>query len=243
MNDRDKGWTVLATGLLAVAVAATDAIYRYLRPSMRPWLLLAGAFLTAIGVAAVLIGRRDRGAHAEPGHGHRASRVAWLLLLPVVVALVFDPGALGSYAVTQQASAGFVDVDFDLSDHLRTHTFGGQTAELQLVEFVWAAFSPGDRRLLAKTPVRLTGFVTHFESNGPMYLARLRMGCCAGDAVASTVELRPPSKRFEDDTWVEATGTFDLRATRASADRESPVLRVSRLRRVAEPAEPYEYLR
>ena len=238
MTERDRAWTVLVVGLLAVGVGATDAIYRYLRPTMRPWLLLAGGFLAVVGIVALVATR-----HRDADPAHRTGRVGWLLLLPVVVALVFDPGALGSYAVTQQASSAFVDVDFDLAEHLRTHSFAGQPAELQLVEFVWAAYSKNDQELLAKTPVRLTGFVTRLEEDGPPYLARLRMGCCAGDAVASTVQMRKVTRRVEDDTWMEVTGVFDLRATRTSTDRESPVLRVSRLRRISEPAEPYEYLR
>jgi uncharacterized repeat protein (TIGR03943 family) len=241
VNDRDRLWTLVAVGSLSVGIAVTDAIYRYLRPAMRPWLLGAGVCLVAIGLAGLWMQRHDGTEHDE--HRHVGRRVGWLLLVPVVVALVFDPGALGSYAVGQQASASFNDVDFDLADHLRSHTFGGQAADLQLCEFVWSASDPADRRLLASTHVRLIGFVTRLEGAGPLYLARLRMGCCAGDAVASLVELRGAEPRPADDTWVEVVGTFDRQASAASDDPTRPVIRVERMRRIREPSEPYEYFR
>lgn len=86
------------------------------------------------------------------------------------------------------------------------------------------------------------------SASGPdrFVLSRLQLGCCAGDAVPISVEVRtdgqvPPAT----DTWVEVEGRFDAERTR-QANPESrgsvpPVLDASAIRTIDPPAEPYEY--
>jgi uncharacterized repeat protein (TIGR03943 family) len=241
VSDTDRAGLLVVIGGLAVCVASTDLILRYLRPTMRPWLMLAGLPLFAIGLAGLVIARRAHSPAAEEHEHRRPSRLGYLLLAPAIVLLLFNPGALGSYAVSKQSSIRFSEADFDLREYLRTHTVAGQAPQLQLMEFAIAAWDDESATLLARDRVRLTGFVVHLD--GTLYLARLQMGCCAGDAIATTVRLAGVRQDLEDDTWIDVTGRFDPEATKRTADGYSPVMRVESWELRKEPAEPYEYYR
>jgi uncharacterized repeat protein (TIGR03943 family) len=257
MRRSDGALLLGCLGALTLWLGLGDGMLHYLRSSMRPWLVLAGACVTllaiATGVSAWLDERRDDENDPREGHqheqAHRPAIVGWLLVVPLLVAIGISPGALGAYAV-RQGSAFTTQVagDFDLAAHLRTHSFGGQTPELRLREFLAAAQGDEDEQaLLASTRVQLVGFiVNHPNTDHPLQLARLMIGCCAGDAIALVVNLEgdtgPP---LDDETWVEVTGTFDRGATaRAAADdtieSSFSVLRVESVRQVDAPREPYE---
>jgi len=117
VNRDDSGVTAALIGLTAILIGVTDALTRYLRPNMARWLVLAGSVALVLGVAALAIPklmsrRSDSSAvnsEAGPGsedvgdhHGPWVNRVGWMLLLPVLVAVVVDPGGLGSYTISQQ---------------------------------------------------------------------------------------------------------------------------------------------
>jgi uncharacterized repeat protein (TIGR03943 family) len=246
--------TALLAGLAALTLwlSLTDGIYRYLRPTMRPWLVASGVFLAGLALAAAITTWRERraGGHSATP---RASVVGWLLVLPLVVAVSTDPGALGAFAVRQQVGSYTPNRDFDLDSYLRSHTSAGQVPALQVHQFLAAAGGDdADRALLAGTPVRLTGFVVRDDGSrgggrpGRFTLARLMIGCCAGDATGLVVTVAghdgdPP----DEDTWVEVTGTFDEELT-AQQPQDAiagavPVLAMTSMRAVDEPREPYEY--
>jgi uncharacterized repeat protein (TIGR03943 family) len=242
----DAATLLAALAGLTLWLSMTDGIYRYLRPTMRPWLLASAVFLACLALATAVVAWRELG-RGGPGAvragSTRASLVGWLLVVPVVVAVSTDPGALGAFAVRQQGVVAYASVgDFDFETYLRSHTTGGQAPSLQLHQFLAAAQGgEDDRRLLADTPVRLTGFVFDdaFAPPGSLSLARLMIGCCAGDAWSLVVTVRgydgvPPA----EDSWVEVTGNFDEQVT---GEQSVPVLVMSSLRHVDEPREPYEY--
>lgn len=233
---------------LVLWISLTDGIYRYLRPSMRPWLVASGVFLAALALAAAATVWRDgrRGATGRRGRG----AVGWFLVLPLVVAVSTDPGALGAFAVRQQNGANYVPTDaFDLEGYLRAHTTGGQVPALKIRQFLAAAAGSDETRaLLADTEVRLTGFVVHDDEAGPggFTLARLIIGCCAGDAAGVTVAVRGHDGDLPaEEAWVEVTGVFDEALTARQPHDEIagavPVVTASSVRPVAEPREPYEY--
>jgi uncharacterized repeat protein (TIGR03943 family) len=159
-----------------------------------------------------------------------------------VVALAVDAGALNAYTIRQGSAFGADLGTFDLAEHLESHSFAGQAPELRLREFLAAAHGDeGERRLLAGTPVRLTGFVVGDGSTDGFLLARLMIGCCAGDAVGLVVAVTgydgPP---LPDDTWAQVTGTF-VDEDGGPTDEAEPTLALTGLRQVDEPDEPYEY--
>lgn len=260
MNQDDSAAVVIVVGLTATVISLSDVLARYLRPTMARWLLSAGVVLVVLGVT-LLASRRfpslsDRttsdtslpepDVHEVP---HGPSRAGWLLLLPVLVAIVVDPGALGSYAVSQQSTlqtpaAG----DFDLESHLRYGSFNGQAVDVSVLQ-LWRAVDAGkDLDILAKTPLSLVGFVVNDDriSDG-FLLARLVMACCAGDAIAVTVEVRGVSiPNLADDTWVRAEVIFDPTATAALVEPGgttalAAVVDLVGLEEIEFPEEPYLY--
>ncbi len=237
---------------LTLWLSLTDGIYRYLRPTMRPWLVASGVFLAGLALATARGAWRERRAAGLSG-APRLSVVGWFLVLPLVIAVSTDPGALGAFAVRQQVSNYMPDTDFDLGAYLRSHTSGGQAPTLQVHQFLAAADgSDADRELLADTPVRLTGFVVHDDTadaggqRGRFTLARLMIGCCAGDATGLLVTVAGhDGEPLAEDSWVEVTGAFDERLTAEQPQdaiaRAVPVLVMTSVRPVDEPREPYEY--
>ena len=265
MRRTDAAGLLAALGVLVLWLGLSDRILRYLRPTMRTWLVVTGVLLVVLAVAVGVSAWRDhRAGRRQP---HRSGLVGWLIVLPVLVALCVDARALGAYTIRLGSTYTKVsDGDFDLESHLRSHSFTGQAAELQLHQFLSAASgSPDERRLLADTPVRLTGFVVNDDDTGSdntgagsgpgsgpgnggaagggFDLARLMIGCCAGDAVGLVVHVADyRGEPLADDAWVEVTGTFRSDAEDTGpAGREAPVLELASLQTVDQPSEPYEY--
>jgi len=83
----------------------TDLCLRYVKPSMRPMLVISGFLLILLGIAeAWSRSRREPGVddhtghdHTEPAEGHvghnhsKVPRVAWLLFLPALSLLFYAP--------------------------------------------------------------------------------------------------------------------------------------------------------
>jgi uncharacterized repeat protein (TIGR03943 family) len=238
VNQRDGGAIVALVGAFAVWTARTDVMLRFLRPAMRPWLLAAGVTLLVVGVV-VAVGTRGRPAE----HSHRHTRVGWLLALPLCVAVIVRPDALGSYSASRSFSpAQLRDLpDVDVAAVLRAADVTRQSPELSLKDFLAASRSADDRDVLAEHAVRLTGFVTPAPSGHHFFLTRFMINCCAVDGVPLQVDVRDVPRPLPDaDTWVRADGVFD---EGASAPRHgvypTPVLRLRHLEQVDEPDEPY----
>lgn len=282
MRRVDAALLLAGVAAMTLWLSLTDGMLRYVRPSMRPWLVASGVFLGLLAAAVAASGwwgrrRPVRGstppssssspsspapacgpdgcgapaAGDDHGHGRRRGLglVGWLIGLPLVVAVSLDPGALGAYSIRQSAG-GLPAIDFDLEQHLRTRSFGGQAPELLVHEFLLAADADeADQSLLASTPVRLTGFVVTDEDSGGFRLARFIIGCCAGDAIGLLVDVRGlDGEPLADETWIQVTGTYDPAATESARAEDGgggavPVLQASSVREVEAPAEPYEYPR
>ncbi|MGN9845880.1 TIGR03943 family putative permease subunit [Nonomuraea sp. H19] len=167
---------------------------------------------------------------APAGH-HGGARVAWLLAVPIAAIVVVAPPALGSYAVQRAEHAPAPPPPSVVDAGLPPLNSGGVN-DLSMSEFggrVWA--DPGS--LKGKT-VRLTGFVVPAPDQGGWYVARLRIGCCAADALTMKVAVTGAPAPVTD-TWVRVTGTWTP-AKRTTV----PELAATRVEPVAAPAEPYD---
>jgi uncharacterized repeat protein (TIGR03943 family) len=109
----------------------------------------------------------------------------------------------------------------------------------------WASLlrdGSGSDFVVGKTTT-LSGFVTA-DSNDPdnvFYLTRFVITCCAVDAQPIGVPVYSPgwSSTHAVDSWVEATGTFELNPSALSL--ESVVLSNPTVKAIDQPAEPYAY--
>jgi uncharacterized repeat protein (TIGR03943 family) len=159
--------------------------------------------------------------------------------VPVLVVLLVQPAALGSYAVSGRAAVpGGGGGEYPaLSAPVRG------AVPMTMAEFVTRAVrDPGQS--LVGVRVRLTGFVAPAEraDGGGYRLTRFVVFCCAADAEALQAVVRGDLTPRARDQWVEVEGTWVARpATVDDPTPPPPVLRADLVRPVAPPRPPYEY--
>ena len=231
-------------GGTVLRVALTDAVLAYVQPGFRPLLVGAGAVLLLIGVVGFVLDRpRSADAHAEDSSEHaHVPWSSWLLVLPVAVLLLVAPPALGVFTVERQSQALTAAVPEDPPEQPQPD--GGQTQEPQLVRSMsmleygqWAiADDPGP---LTGTVVRLHGFVVPRGEDG-WYLSRIRINCCAADAVPVSVVVDGDRDGVEAGEWVEVVGTWSPPVDHPEAGYPEPVIEADAVTPVPPPANPYE---
>jgi uncharacterized repeat protein (TIGR03943 family) len=242
---------VLVGAALMHLVLFGDGYLRYVRPAMRPYLVVTSVLLVLVGlvqafleVRALLRASRDANGDASrnheyeehegegdhAGHRHRLG-VAWFLLLPVTTILLVAPPALGSFtaqrsdeSVVKPVGGGFPALP------------AGRPLPLPLADFVVRAVWDTGQSLKDR-PVQLVGFAVP-RAGGDWYLTRLTITCCAADAVTYKVRISGTAVPKKDN-WFRVTGVWrpDGRAGRPD---DVPVLIATRVTGIAEPHDPYE---
>ncbi|WP_405996432.1 TIGR03943 family putative permease subunit [Streptomyces sp. NBC_00986] len=242
---------LLLMGGAVLRISLFSELYlRYVQAALRPYLVVSGALLILLGLAAAVRGMRQR-EHEEEGeeeegeeekgeehahdHSHGGPRIAWLLTLPALALLLFPPPALGSYSASreeaQRAAQG-------------VGTFpalpAGKVLDISVAQYSSRAIYDTGRSLKGRT-LRMTGFVTH-GSNGTWYLTRLLVTCCAADATISKVEIRGDEADGapQTDSWVTATGTWIPKGKLGTDGAWPPILKATTVKQVKEPADPYD---
>ena len=178
--------------LLWITLAGHEYL-NYVRPGFRLLVIGAGSVLCALGGAGIV---RDWRRHGEaPCHGHahgRGPRMAWLFLLPPVAIFTVAPSALGSFTASRALNQAPPPVGGG-------HAFGalaaGGPAPISLTEFTARAFQArSGHDTLTGRQVVLTGFAAPAGPDRRL-LVRLRMTCCAADAVP--MRIGKPSDSYE----------------------------------------------
>jgi uncharacterized repeat protein (TIGR03943 family) len=238
-DEQTRSVLLVALGATAVWLWWSGEALNYVRPGLAPYLLASGVVVLLLGLLPPfgLFGGRTPPTDGDgDGHGHGA-RVGWLLLVPVLVVLLVQPAALGSYAVASRSVApGGGDGGFPpLAAPVRG------AVPMPMAEFVTRAVrDPGQS--LAGVRVRLVGFVAPAEGGDGYQLTRFVIFCCAADAEAlQAVVAGDPAPRARDQ-WLEVEGTWQPRP--AAVDDPTPpppVLHADVVRPIAAPRPPYEY--
>jgi uncharacterized repeat protein (TIGR03943 family) len=235
-EEQTRSVLLVALGATAVWLWGSGEALNYVRPGLAPLVLAAGVVLGALGLLPPLglLGTRAAG---PPGHRHQAP-VGWLLLVPVLVVLVVQPAALGSYAASSRSVVpGGDDGDFPpLAAPVRG------AVPMPMAEFVTRAVRDPSQSL-AGVRVRLTGFVAPAEAGDHGWrLTRFVIFCCAADAEAlQAVVHGDPAPRARDQ-WLEVEGTWQPRpAAVDDPNPQPPVLDADAVRPIAPPRPPYEY--
>ncbi|MBQ0847933.1 TIGR03943 family protein [Streptomyces sp. BH-SS-21] len=243
MRLRPQGVLLILCGSALLRIALFSELYlRYVKEGLRPYLVVSGGVLIALGLLGLLARTHDedegydeaadpdrQDAHA---HAHaRNPRIAWLLTAPALALLLFPPPALGSYSaereearVAAQGAGTFPELP------------AGDPLDLTLGAFASRAEWDTGASLKGRT-VRLTGFVTR-DDDGAWSVARLRVTCCAADAQALKVEIRGEDAPAAD-TWVTVTGTWHPTG-KPGTDAARPVLDAVSVKRTKAPSDPYE---
>jgi uncharacterized repeat protein (TIGR03943 family) len=233
---------LVVLGATAIWLYWSGQALNYVRPGLAPWLLAGGVVVVLLGLLPPLglLGKETAADHRGSHHHHHRGRVGWLLLVPVLVVMLVQPAALGSYAVASRSAVpGGGEGGFDpLAAPVRG------AVPMSMAEFVTRAIrDPGQS--LAGVRVRLVGFVAPAEhADGDGYrLTRFVIFCCAADAEALQTVIRGDGTPRARDQWLEVEGTWQPRPPAAEADPSPPppVLHVDSVRPVAPVRPPYEY--
>ncbi|MEU6719539.1 TIGR03943 family protein [Nonomuraea sp. NPDC046802] len=224
MNRQTQGALLVILGAVLLTISAFSTTYvNYVKPGFRPLLVGAGAVLVGLGLLSVVQGWLGTpGAHAP--------RVAWLLAAPVFAIVMVAPPPLGSFAAR---------LDDGASPPSPIAIYGelghSGVTELTLGEFIGRAYAPSGSSLMGRK-VRLTGFAV--PSKTGWYVTRMRINCCAADAMALEVAVHGvPSPK--ENTWVQVTGTWIPRKGRPS-DTYVPAITASDVHSISPPTAPYE---
>jgi uncharacterized repeat protein (TIGR03943 family) len=238
-DEQTRGVLLVVLGATAVLLWWSGDALNYVRPGLAPYLLVSGVVVLLLGLLPPLGLLGDQAAGHAGGHGgqrHRA-RVGWLLLVPVLVVMLVQPTALGSYAVSSRSAVPGGDGGFEpLAAPVRG------AVPMSMAEFVTRALrDPGQS--LAGVRVRLVGFVAPGGGAGNYLLTRFVLFCCAADAEALQAEVRGDPTPRARDQWLEVEGTWLPRPTAADDGPipPPPALHVDSVRPVAPPRPPYEY--
>jgi uncharacterized repeat protein (TIGR03943 family) len=246
MNRQAQAVILLLLGGAVLRISLGDTYQRYVKPSLGPYLIAAGAVLVLTAIMTLWYelrrdksprdaGTSDRVEHDHDGAEHHEPKVAWLLLLQVIALLLFAPPALGAYAANRSGTALQTQEASDFPPLPK-----GDPAKISVLDY--ASRAVFDRGVsLGNHRVQLTGFVLTGPTGTP-YLARMIMTCCAADARPIKVALTGsvPSG-LKQDTWLEVIGTYVDKSDKDAVNGETiPYLNVSELHEVAAPAEPYE---
>jgi uncharacterized repeat protein (TIGR03943 family) len=236
----DASRAVLATGLLALWMGLTDAMLKYLKPSMRPWLVLAGALLVAVGIRGFVRARRQ----ADDGHTHRQG-VGWLLIAPILVVLILGQQSLGAFAASRSNTRNLPPYSFDIEGYAIAH--GQEIPDLQLVDVYLGSSQRGNREYLAQHAVRLRGFVTHSTALGKhgFVLNRFLVSCCAADATPIRLGIIGADAVPKVGRWVEVTAHLEpgYPLPAGASGVPTAVMHVHGIKAIDEPSGPYETLR
>jgi uncharacterized repeat protein (TIGR03943 family) len=224
---------LLGAAVLWITVV-TDEYLTYVRPGFRYFLVPAAVALIVLGGAGL---RREWGRsehesqheseHADEqadgaghppetgdehaagaGHAHadgRGPKVAWLLCLPAAAIFLIAPPPLGAFLASRDT--GRTPPPPATENYPPLPATGPPTA-MTMAEFISRAYlaQTKDPSGLQERRVKLTGFVMP-RPEGGWFLTRMRINCCAGDALPLQVIIRgrgqPPADR-----WVEVEGTW-----------------------------------
>ncbi|WP_283136563.1 TIGR03943 family putative permease subunit [Rhizohabitans arisaemae] len=242
--------TPLARNLLVSLIGGTllwisvfsSSYLNYVKPSFRFFLIAAGLCLLVVGVVGLVrswsTDTADGGHHGGEGnccdgdeHGGGGSRVAWLLVLPVLAIFLVAPPALGSFAAEREPTPP-APAAWEADDYLPL-VDDGNPVPMPVSEFVRRAWL---NKSLSGWDVELTGFVVPRKKGG-WYLTRMQMNCCAADARAWKVVVKNV-KRPPVDTWVTVVGSWVVLG--ADERPDAPELTVRDMERIPAPEEPYE---
>jgi uncharacterized repeat protein (TIGR03943 family) len=240
-EEQTRSLLLVVLGATVVWLWWSGQALNYVRPGLAPWLLGGGVVVGLLGLLPPLglLGKETAADHRGGHHQHRG-RVGWLLLVPVLVVMLVQPAALGSYAVPSRAAVPGGDHQGGFQP-LAAPVRGA--VPMSMAEFVTRAVRDPDQSL-AGVRVRLVGFVAPSQGQeGGYRLTRFVIFCCAADAEALQAVVRGDPTPRARDQWLEVEGTWQPRPPAAEDDPSPPppALRVDTVRPVAPARPPYEY--
>jgi uncharacterized repeat protein (TIGR03943 family) len=219
-----------------VVLGAWAALFWFLLTSGRDAFYLSTRTEWVVPVAAVLLtlatlGRLASARAAEPEPlRSRELAVMIAMVVPVLLITILPPATLGSFSAGKRSAVAGVGFSASAGDIA--------TGDLTLVDVATAQTTPEGEQALAKRAgeqVDFVGFVTRYADTpaDEFLLTRYVVSCCVADATVAQVRVvNVTPGAFEDNEWVEVTGTI------YPIGREV-IVNASTIRGVPRPDRPY----
>ena len=228
---------LLLGGAVLRATLGQDQIYlRYVKESLQPFLIGAGALLCAAAVMTIIYELRHRPVEEdhEHSHGHHEPRVGWMLLAPVLGLLLVAPPALGAFAAGQSGSARLQDTN------LYPPLPPGDPAQISMLDYATRAVYDKGESMRGRM-VKLTGFMSP-GPGGRQVLTRIMLSCCAADGRPLKIGMEGNLPvGVADDQWVEVVGRYSAATEKDPINGEEiPHIEVVEWRPVEPPRNQYE---
>ena len=229
MTREARALILTTVALLLLRLSLTGEHVLFVKPSMGPYLLVAGVVVAVFSLCVML----EPG--AEGHHHHGAHRLAWLLMAPCVVVFVIGPAPLGSFMASRQPQHvpdpgsgkeyrlpspvdGAVDITIaDINQHGLYDT----------------------HRYMDRVHLRVDGFVASDSdgSGGTFLLTRFVLYCCAADAYPVSVRVSGIKNIPHHDTWLRIEGYWKPHDANNVPDVEE--LEADKWTEIPAPADPY----
>lgn len=217
MSRESENTLLLLIGVATAMISVTGVFTRYVKPALLPWLYITAGVLIVLALVAIIGDIRGgtrahdhdgahSGAHNDhdhDGHGH-SNRVAWLLVVPVVVLIFLTPPPLRPQASVPSVSA--------VSTEALRRPFpplpAGRAPEVTVPDVMMRAAQDSAGTLDGRL-ITVIGFT--LSEADQIDLGRFSVLCCAADARLARVHLDGPAAadagRFPEYTWVRVEGT------------------------------------
>lgn len=246
MNRQAQGVVLLLLGGAVLKASLTDMYLRYVKESLQPFLIAAGAALVVAAIMTIYHDLRKPAVEQADDHGHdhgtashHEPRIGWMLIAPVLGLLLVAPPALGAFAAGQSGSAKLQGSDYYLP------LPDGDPAKISVLDYATRAIfdkgvsmkdaSGADRK------VQISGFLSE-DSEGNRYLTRIMLSCCAADGRAIKVGM---SGRLPDgvavDEWIQVVGVYSTKLTKDPVSgNDIPYIEVLEWEPIDPPRNQYE---
>jgi uncharacterized repeat protein (TIGR03943 family) len=183
---RDIGSIIMILiGGALLRITSDDVYLRYVKESLRPWLIASGLILIVLGVLQLVdvwrVARREHAGSDITSSPHGAPRAAWLLVLPILAIYLIAPPALGAFTAERQSSVTTAPAASAQAPPLPA----GDPVVLALNDYASRAIWDDGKTLVGRN-VSMTGFATAAPAGG-WYLTRLTLTCCAADATVTKI--------------------------------------------------------
>ena len=256
---------LILLGGAVMRITITDAYINYVKPGMKPYLIVSAAVLLFFGVMAFIDSIRnkhDETHEHEHGSDHEHSGEDASDPMTETGAIVVEEAILddgnghgkmrSAWLLILPVAAIFLVAPGPLGAYTASREGAsvsapktgsevtplppGDPVPLRLDEFAVRAVWDNGRTLEGRT-VEVVGFATP-NPEGGWILTRLALACCAADALATKVKPIGDVPDLPANTWVSVTGRYAPGGGTGTSDA-IPWLQVDTIIRIPQPQDPY----